>query len=176
MIRLVALDVDGVLTDGRITYGEIFEEAYSGARHASGVRLVSFWSRDGHGLSMLKAAGIKTAWLSGNRSLAVARRAASLGIDYVRLELAMDGKKPALEGILREAGIAASETAFMGDDVPDVPCLLMVGLGAAPADAAMEARAAAKWVSRLPGGQGAVRELCDLVLNISEENLQGLVT
>lgn len=178
MICLVALDVDGVLTDGRLTYGEILREPRttwpieSDNDQPQMVRLVSFYSRDGHGLAMLKAAGIKTAWLSGNSSAAVAKRADKLGIDYVRLGLPMDDKPVALQHLLDGSGIALGETAFMGDDLPDVSCIRMVGLGAAPVDAAPEAIAAATWVSVSPGGHGAVRELCDYVLRLRAFGLE----
>ena len=149
-LRLLLLDCDGVLTDGRITLVE------------GGDELKSFHTRDGHGLVLLHRAGLASGIISGRTSSAVERRARDLGIRYVRQgEL---NKIVAFEEVLAEAGVTSEEVAFVGDDVVDVPLMRRSGLAIAVADATEETRAAAHYVTRLPGGLGAVREVCELIL------------
>ena len=149
-VRLLLLDCDGVLTDGRITPVEGGEE------------LKSFHTRDGHGLVMLHRAGLRSGIISGRRSRLVELRAADLGISFVR-QGACD-KVEVFEGLLAEAGVAASEVAYVGDDVVDIPLMRRSGLALAVADATPDTRDAAHHVTRLPGGRGAVREVCELIL------------
>jgi len=149
-LKLLLLDCDGVLTDGRITLVE------------GGDELKSFHTRDGHGLVLLHRAGLQSGIISGRTSSAVERRARDLGIRYVRQgEL---NKVAAFEEVLAEAGVTPDEVAFVGDDVVDVPLMRRSGLAVAVADATEETRAAAHYVTRLPGGFGAVREVCELIL------------
>jgi 3-deoxy-D-manno-octulosonate 8-phosphate phosphatase (KDO 8-P phosphatase) len=149
-VRLLLLDCDGVLTDGRIT------------PVVGGDELKSFHTRDGHGLVMLHRAGLRSGIISGRTSGLVELRAADLGISFVRQ--GAHNKVEAFEGLLSEAGIEASEAAYVGDDVVDIPLMRRCALAVAVADATAETRAAAHYVTRLPGGFGAVREVCELIL------------
>jgi 3-deoxy-D-manno-octulosonate 8-phosphate phosphatase (KDO 8-P phosphatase) len=144
------LDVDGVLTDGRITYT------------ADGVELKSFHVRDGSGLVYWQRLGGKTAIISGRTSKAVDIRAAELGISLV-IQGSSD-KRADLDRALKATGLGAGEACAIGDDLPDLPMLRASGLAAAVADACPEVRAAAHYVTRTPGGRGAVREVVDLLL------------
>ena len=149
-VKLLLLDCDGVLTDGRITLVE------------GGDELKSFHTRDGHGLVMLHRAGLSSGIISGRTSSAVERRARDLGIRFVRQgEL---NKVVAFEEVLKEAGVGPDDVAFVGDDVVDVPLMRRSGLAVAVSDATEETRAAAHYVTSLPGGFGAVREVCELIL------------
>lgn len=149
-VRLLLLDCDGVLTDGRITPVEGGEE------------LKSFHTRDGHGLVMLHRAGLRSGIISGRKSRLVEMRAADLGVSFVR-QGALD-KVEAFESLLSEAGVEPAQAAYVGDDVVDIPLMRRCALAVAVADATEDTRAAAHYVTRLPGGFGAVREVCELVL------------
>ncbi|HWW74162.1 MAG TPA: HAD hydrolase family protein [Pyrinomonadaceae bacterium] len=149
-VELLLLDCDGVLTDGRIT------------PVPGGDELKSFHTRDGHGLVMLHRAGVRSGIISGRTSRLVEMRAADLGIAFVR-QGALD-KVEAFESLLAEAGVRPDGAAFVGDDVVDIPLMRRCGLAVAVADATPETRAAAHYVTRLPGGFGAVREVCELIL------------
>jgi 3-deoxy-D-manno-octulosonate 8-phosphate phosphatase (KDO 8-P phosphatase) len=150
-IRLLVLDVDGVLTDGRIYMS------------AAGEDIKVFHVRDGSGLVALQRAGVAVAIISGRDSAAVARRAAELGIRHVRQ--GVGDKAAALSLLMRELGIAAAETACVGDDTPDLPMLEAAGLAVAVADAHPALKPAAHWITPSPGGRGAVRDVCDLLLS-----------
>jgi 3-deoxy-D-manno-octulosonate 8-phosphate phosphatase (KDO 8-P phosphatase) len=147
-IRLVLLDVDGVLTDGRLYYGE------------HGELMKAFDVRDGHGIVMLRS-HVAFGVVSGRPG-----KASEARLRELRFEHLVFGERDKLAGYARLAhlGIGDDEVAYMGDDVNDVPLLRKVGLAACPADAVPEARAVAHLVARSPGGRGAVRELCELVL------------
>jgi len=149
-IKLLLMDCDGVLTDGRITLLDDGDEQKS------------FHTRDGHGLVLLHRAGLSSGIISGRDSTAVVRRARDLGIAYVR-QGALNKIQDFAE-VLAEAGVAEAETAFIGDDVTDIPLMRRVELGVAVADATAETRAAAHYVTQLPGGFGAVREVVELIL------------
>lgn len=149
-IELLVMDVDGVLTDGRIVYGDGGEE------------IKAFHVRDGSAIKLWQKQGKRAAVLTGRTSAIVARRAAELGITAV-IQGAED-KLPAFEALLRKEGVAAAQAAYIGDDLPDVPLLRRCGLAAVVADACSEARAAAHVVTQAAGGQGAVRELIELLL------------
>ena len=149
-IRLLVLDVDGVLTDGRLHFG------------ASGESGKSFHVRDGHGLKALARAGVTIAVISGRESPAVTRRCAELGIS--ELQQGVGDKAAAFAALIARLGIAASACAAIGDDTPDVPLLQQVGLAIVVADAHVDARRVAHRRTRLPGGAGAVREICDALL------------
>lgn len=149
-VRLLLLDCDGVLTDGRITPVEGGEE------------LKSFHTHDGHGLVMLHRAGLRSGIISGRRSRLVELRAADLGISFVR-QGALN-KVEAFEALMAEAGVEPAHAAYVGDDVVDIPLMRRCALAVAVADATPDTRAAAHYVTRLPGGFGAVREVCELIL------------
>ncbi|MBS0380215.1 MAG: HAD-IIIA family hydrolase [Proteobacteria bacterium] len=146
-IRLLVLDVDGVLTDGRLYFGP------------RGEALKVFHVRDGLGMVELQRAGVRIAVISGRRSPMVAARCRELGVREVHQ--GVGDKLKVLKALLKRTGIAAAECACVGDDLPDLPLMRHVGRAFAVADAAPEVRAAAHTVTRLPGGAGAVREVCD---------------
>ena len=149
-IKLLLMDCDGVLTDGRLWLTSDDDEQKA------------FHARDGQGISLLHRAGLHTGIITGRRSSAVDRRAQDLKMSYVR-QYAKD-KVKALEEILAEAGVTTNECAYIGDDVGDVPVMHRVGLAVAVADAVAETKQAAHYITALQGGQGAVREVCDLIL------------
>lgn len=149
-IALAIFDVDGVFTDGRLFFGP------------DGESLKVFHVRDGFGIKRLAAAGITPAVISGRSSGAVARRMAELGVAHV-----FQGdhdKVPLYERLIGELGVAPGAVAYMGDDLPDLPVMLKVGLPAAPANADPAVIAASRWTARRHGGDGAVREFCDFLL------------
>jgi 3-deoxy-D-manno-octulosonate 8-phosphate phosphatase (KDO 8-P phosphatase) len=149
-IKLLILDVDGVMTDGRIVYD------------ANGIETKFFNVKDGHGIKMVQRAGIHVAIISGRKSPVVDVRARELGIDIV-YQGALDKLSP-FEEVLASTGLDASQVAFMGDDIIDLPIIRRVGFAAAPCDAVDEVLIAVQFTSRNRGGWGAVRELCDLLL------------
>jgi 3-deoxy-D-manno-octulosonate 8-phosphate phosphatase (KDO 8-P phosphatase) len=150
-IRLLVLDVDGVLTDGRLHIS------------AAGEEIKVFHVRDGSGLVAVQRAGITVAIISGRDSAAVTRRAAELGIRHLRQGVSDKGAE--LDRLLAELGVAAQDTACVGDDTPDLPMLRRAGLAVAVADAHPALRESAHWTTTSNGGQGAVREVCDLLLS-----------
>lgn len=149
-IRLLLMDCDGVLTDGRITL------------MSDGDEEKSFHTRDGHGLVLLHRAGLRSGIISGRTSSLVERRARELGMAYVK-QGTWDKIKE-FEEVLREAEVEEEEVAFIGDDVTDIPLMQRSELAVAVADAAPETRNAAHYVTQLPGGFGAVREVCEIIL------------
>lgn len=152
-IKMLLLDVDGVLTDGRIVYDN------------NGVESKAFHVRDGHGLKLLQRAGIKVGIITGRESQVVTHRAAELGIDLV-----FQGVKDKLvpyEEILKSHGLTDDQVAYVGDDLVDLPILRRVGLACTVADGVAELKPYVDYVSTLPGGAGAVREICDMILHQS---------
>ena len=149
-IKLLALDVDGVLTDGIIYYSP------------AGDAMKGFSARDGMGISLARMAGLKTALITGRRSPMVEQRAKDLHIDYV-IQDARD-KLQALRQLCRETGIAMEEVSYMGDDLNDISLIRNVGFGTAPCDGCEEACKAAAFVSNFRGGYGALRELVEYIL------------
>lgn len=149
-IQLVILDVDGVLTDGKITYT------------SDGQELKSFNVKDGLGISLGVRAGLQFGIITARQSPIVERRAEELGIQHVR-QLTKT-KLPALEQLTQELGFAFSQVLYVGDDLPDLPSMSRVGLACCPADAVSEVKAVAHFVSRHRGGEGAVREILELIL------------
>jgi 3-deoxy-D-manno-octulosonate 8-phosphate phosphatase (KDO 8-P phosphatase) len=149
-IRLLVLDVDGVLTDGRLHFGP------------DGEIVKVFHVRDGLGIKQAERAGITVAILSGRRSPMVTQRARELGITHVMQ--GVEDKAAAFDQLCRELGVTAEASACIGDDVPDVPLMRKVALAFAVRDAHPAARRAAHVVTELPGGAGAVREVCDQLL------------
>ena len=150
-VRLAIFDVDGVLTDGTLYIG------------AQGEAFKAFNILDGHGLKMLQSAGVATAILSGRSSEAVARRAQELSIAHV-IQGSAD-KVADFERLLSGLGLAAEACAFVGDDLPDLAVMRRCGLAIAVANAVDAVKAAAHYVTRAPGGRGAAREACELVLS-----------
>lgn len=149
-IRLLILDVDGVLTDGRLYFD------------AKGEALKVFHVRDGHGIKMAQRAGIEVALLSGRRSDAAYHRAKELGIS--RFFEGLRDKVATMKEIKAALNIRPQEVAVVGDDLVDLPIMTRAGLAVAVADAVPEVLAAAHWVTTNPGGRGAVREVCDLLI------------
>jgi 3-deoxy-D-manno-octulosonate 8-phosphate phosphatase (KDO 8-P phosphatase) len=150
-VRLLLLDVDGVLTDGTVTI-----------HSTEGQESKAFFIRDGAAMMWARRQGLEIGLLSGRPSNATTRRAAELGLTIV----SQDGpdKRQAYADILRQCGRQDEDVAYMGDDVLDLPILGRVGLSAAPADAVDDVRTRVHWVSRHAGGRGAVRELLELIL------------
>lgn len=154
-IRLLCLDVDGVLTDGSIFLDD------------EGVETKRFFVRDGTGLRAWQRAGGTVAIITGRGGKAVQRRADELGIDIVRTGVGRKG--PVFESILTELGIEAAEAAMVGDDLPDLPILERCGYPVAVQDAIPEVRNAARLVTERPGGHGAVREVVEHLLKARGE-------
>lgn len=150
-VRLLILDVDGVLTDGRLYYGDDGHE-YKG-----------FHTRDGHGIKMAQACGIEVAVISGRRAGSVERRLRELGIR--RAVLGCDDKASALTGLLADTGVTAEQACYVGDDLVDLPAMTRVALAVAVADADAFVRSRADWVTDAAGGCGAVREVCEHLLD-----------
>ncbi|KAA1192781.1 HAD-IIIA family hydrolase [Pseudohalioglobus sediminis] len=159
-IELLALDVDGVLTDGRIFYGN------------SGEELKSFSIKDGLGIKLLQRDGIEVVLITGRDSHIVSRRAAELGITEVIQ--GREDKLTALREVCAARAIQPAQCAYMGDDLPDLAAVRAAGIGMAPADAAAPLRESADWVSERPGGAGAVREACEMLLSRRGTLLQRL--
>ncbi len=152
MVRLLVLDVDGVLTDGRLWYGP------------RGEALKAFHVRDGHGIKQIVAAGVRVVVISGRRSPAVLRRCRELGVRDVHQ--GVTDKLAVLHKLCTKAKIKLADTACIGDDTPDVPLMRAVGLAFAVCDAHPDALNAAHRVTQLGGGLGAVREVCDTLLEL----------
>ena len=149
-VQLLLLDVDGVLTDGGVTWNN------------QGIESKTFHIRDGLGLRAWQKAGGRTGIVTGRSSHVVQLRADELGIGIVRQ--GVDDKLAAAESLLAENGLSWEQTAFVGDDLPDLPVVSRCGVGVAVADACPELIAAATIVTRLPGGRGAVREVIERML------------
>jgi 3-deoxy-D-manno-octulosonate 8-phosphate phosphatase (KDO 8-P phosphatase) len=149
-VELILSDVDGVLTDGGISYDN------------QGVELKSFHIRDGMGIRLWQEAGFRFGVLTARSSHIVKLRASELGIAIVRQ--GFDDKLPVAREIIRDAGLTPEQVCYIGDDLTDLPVIRSVGFGAAVADAADEVRAAAAYVTRLTGGRGAVREVIETIL------------
>ncbi len=154
-IRLVALDVDGVLTDGGIYLG-----ASAGGER---VEMKRFEITDGLGIRLLKDAGIEVAIVTGRESEAVRLRAEELGIVECHQDRSA-AKLPIMRSLIERLGLSWEDVAFFGDDLPDLPLLRRVGLPAAVGNAVPEVRAEARWVARKHGGSGAVREFAEALL------------
>ena len=149
-IRVVFFDVDGVLTDGGLYFSE------------SGETLKRFHTLDGHGIKLLQRAGITPAVVTGRDSKALRLRLAALGVTHAHF--GTEDKRPAAEAVLAALGLDWTQAAAMGDDWPDLPVMTRCAFACAPANAQAEVLALAHYVTRLSGGAGAVRELCDLLL------------
>jgi 3-deoxy-D-manno-octulosonate 8-phosphate phosphatase (KDO 8-P phosphatase) len=154
-IKLLILDVDGVMTDGRIMLNDRGEETKN------------FDVKDGHGLVCLRQAGIEVAIISGRTSNAVDHRANELGIRDVYQGI--KDKAALCQRLLREKELAPDQVCCVGDDLPDLPLFDQAGLAVAVADAVAEVRSAARLITKSKGGHGAVREICDLILNAQKK-------
>ncbi|WP_088280941.1 HAD family hydrolase [Ideonella sp. A 288] len=150
-MKLALFDVDGVLTDGRLFIGE------------QGEVFKAFHALDGHGLKLLARAGIEPVIITGRDSAAVRRRVADLGLDR-QAHFGVADKLALAEQVLAAAGVDWADVAAIGDDWPDLPLLTRAGFACAPPNAHAEVRAVADHVTAAPGGAGAAREFCDLLL------------
>lgn len=149
-IKIIAFDVDGVMTDGSLTFLE------------DGREIKTFNAHDGHGVVMLNKAGFKTAIITARDNGTVAHRAKVL--DITRLFMGQKNKLKALDELCEEFNVKYDEIAYMGDDYPDYCVIERVGLSCAPNDAIEDIKNAATCVSNFGGGKGAVREFCDFIL------------
>lgn len=154
MIRLVAMDIDGTLTDG------------SFYMDGEGSEFKRFNVQDGYGIVFLKKRGIEVAFISGRKSKATEQRAKDLGV--LRVVNGTKDKLPDLMEMAASLGLTSKEVAFIGDDVPDVSCMEWAGLGIAVANARGEALAAADWVAPKCGGDGAVRDAVEYIIAYNE--------
>ncbi|OWK43926.1 KdsC family phosphatase [Fimbriiglobus ruber] len=152
-VELLLLDVDGVLTDGSIVYSN------------SGEELKRFHVRDGSGLKLWRAAGKRAAIVSGRTSPAVSRRASELGVEPVLQ--GREDKLAAFEKVLAATGVTPDQVCAIGDDLADLPVLVRCGVAVAVADACPEVRAAANYVTIMPGGHGAVRDAIEWLLKVA---------
>jgi 3-deoxy-D-manno-octulosonate 8-phosphate phosphatase (KDO 8-P phosphatase) len=157
-IKLLILDVDGVMTDGRIIMD------------SEGRELKNFDVRDGHGLKLLQRYGIKIAILTGRQSKVVEYRAKDLEIDDVYQ--GVFNKKDVFEKILKKHKLSASSVAYLGDDIVDIPVLKRVGFSAAVADAVDVVKKSVDYITKNTGGNGAVRELCEMILQAQDKWLE----
>jgi 3-deoxy-D-manno-octulosonate 8-phosphate phosphatase (KDO 8-P phosphatase) len=150
-IKLIAFDVDGVLTDGGLYLSD------------SGEEFKRFNSLDGHGLKMLKASGVELAIITGRTSRCVELRAKNLGV--TRLYQGVEDKYKAMQSLLADLDLRPEHAAFMGDDVIDLPVMRRVGISFSVPDAPQTVRDHADYVSQHAGGHGAVREVCELIMS-----------
>ena len=149
-LKLLILDVDGVLTDGRLFFD------------TEGNEYKSFHARDGHGIKLLRQTGVEVAVISGRKSKSVALRMKNLGIEYVYQ--GHENKIAAFNELLEKTGISPEQAAHVGDDLLDLPIMIRVGLAIAVNDANFAVKQHENWCTDLPGGQGAVREVCDFIM------------
>lgn len=149
-VKLLILDVDGVLTDGRLFFDN------------EGTEYKCFHARDGHGIKLLRQTGIEVAVISGRRSNSVELRMKSLGIEHVYQ--GHENKREAFGELLARTGLKQEETAYVGDDLLDLPIMAKAGLAIAVSDANFAVKERADWCTNLPGGYGAVREVCDFIM------------
>ena len=149
-IKLLVCDVDGVFSDGRIYLGNDGEE------------LKAFHTKDGFGIKALGHSGVDVAIITGRRSAIVANRMSALNVKHIIQ--GQEDKLPALIDLAKQLGISAEEIAYIGDDIPDLACILHVGLGIAVQDAHPSVATKADYITFIRGGFGAVREVCDLIM------------
>ena len=149
-IKLLVCDVDGVFSDGRIYLGNDGEE------------LKAFHTKDGFGIKALGSSGVEVAIITGRRSAIVANRMSALNVKHI--VQGQEDKLPALLQLAEELNLTPDEIAYIGDDIPDLACILHVGLGIAVHDAHPAVVAKSDYVTFIDGGFGAVREVCDLIM------------
>ncbi len=160
-VRLLVLDVDGVLTDGRLYYGP------------QGEAMKVFDVRDGHGIKMLIKNGVEVALLSARSSDIVAARARELGI--ARVLQGRSDKASAFATLLADTAVASDDSAYIGDDLPDLPAMRAAGFASTVADACDAAKSAAHWITPQPGGRGAVRALAEFILRAKDIDVSSMV-
>jgi 3-deoxy-D-manno-octulosonate 8-phosphate phosphatase (KDO 8-P phosphatase) len=153
-VKLIIFDVDGILTDGSLYYGNDGEE------------YKAFNSRDGHGIKMLRQSGVEAAIITGRTSQVVLHRARNLGIE--RIVQGSEDKLASFEQLLRDTGLQAEETAFMGDDLVDIPVMRRCGLAITVPEAPWEVGRRAHLVTAAAGGRGAAREACEYIMRAQE--------
>jgi 3-deoxy-D-manno-octulosonate 8-phosphate phosphatase (KDO 8-P phosphatase) len=161
-LKLLILDVDGVLTDGRLFFDQ------------QGNEYKCFHARDGHGLKLLKQTGVEIAVISGRSSATVALRMKNLGIEHVYQ--GHENKRMAFQEILQNLQLSPNQVAHVGDDLLDLPIMTQVGFAIAVQDANFAVKQYADWCTQTLGGQGAVREVCDLIMQVQgsfDKVLQG---
>ncbi len=149
-IKLLILDIDGVLTDGNIYFGPNGEE------------IKVFNTHDGQGIRIALHVGLNVTWLSGRKCSAIEKRAADLGIK--KIYLGIRDKLRFFQNVLDDFCVEYSQVAYVGDDLPDLPLLKLVGLAMSPSDAVPEVREFVHYVASKPGGKGSVREIIELIL------------
>lgn len=159
-IKLLILDVDGVLTDGKLFFDD------------QGREYKSFHARDGHGIKLLRRTGVEVAVISGRKSKSVELRMRSLGIEY--LYQGHEDKIGAFNEIMDSLSVETDQTAYVGDDLLDLPVMSRVGLSVAVNDANFAVKDFADWCTELSGGCGAVREVCDLIMR-AQGNLEHVI-
>ena len=151
-LKLLILDVDGVLTDGRLFFDN------------NGTEYKSFHARDGHGIKLLRQTGVDVAIISGRKSQSVALRMQSLGVEHVYQ--GHENKRAAFAELLQTLQLQPEQVAMVGDDVLDLPILNQVGFAVAVQDANFAVKQYSHWCTQTPGGLGAVREVCDLIMQV----------
>ncbi len=151
-LKLLILDVDGVLTDGRLFFDQ------------QGQEYKCFHARDGHGIKLLRQSGVEVAVISGRKSASVALRMQSLGVEHVYQ--GHENKRQAFQEILQILQLKPEQAAHVGDDVLDLPIMTQAGFAVAVADANFAVKQYADWCTEASGGQGAVREVCDLIMQV----------
>jgi len=149
-LKLLILDVDGVLTDGKLFFDN------------EGNEYKSFHARDGHGIKLLRQTGVEVAVISGRKSNSVALRMKNLGIEHVYE--GHENKQAAFNELIEKTAIMPEQVAHVGDDLLDLPIMIRVGLAIAVSDANFAVKQRADWCTTLPGGHGAVREVCDFIM------------
>ena len=159
-IRLLILDVDGVLTDGKLFFDHLGNE------------FKSFHAHDGHGIKMLQQTGVEIAVISGRESFIVTKRMEELDVTLVYQN--QRDKRAAFQDLLRKLDLTPEQVAYVGDDVVDLPIMTQVGLAIAVANANAPVKAFADWTTTLSGGLGAVREVCDMIMQ-SQDNFEAIL-
>ena len=159
-LKLMVFDVDGVMTDGRLYYSD------------DGVESKAFHTQDGQGLALLREAGMKMAIITSRRSALVERRSRELGLHYCYQ--GVGAKLPTFNELLAELNLDAAQAGYMGDDLLDLPVMTRAGFAATVPDAPAAVRKCAHFAARRPGGRGAVREVCELVM-AGQGLLDGLI-
>jgi 3-deoxy-D-manno-octulosonate 8-phosphate phosphatase (KDO 8-P phosphatase) len=153
-IKVLLMDVDGTMTDGGVTL--------LSQTDGTALEIKTFDAHDGQGLTLAQTAGLRTGCITGRESSALLRRAREMKMEFIYMKQPL--KMPAYEEILERAGVSDSAVAFIGDDLPDIPLLRRAGLAVAVADAVPEVKQVAHYITRTPGGRGAVRETVELIL------------
>lgn len=149
-IKLLLLDVDGVLTDNRLIYGD------------DGQEYKAFYTRDGHGMVLLQKSGVEIGIITGRKSNLVTKRMSDLKVKHVYQ--GVPDKLPTFEALIQSTGLSLDQVAYMGDDILDLPILTRVGLATCPKDSDPDVLNRVDFVSQHIGGRGAVRELCELIM------------